>query len=665
MNSKDKEVNKGEGELSNKGEGQTTDKNQKEVTTVTSVLEFLKWVEKLNGTEILFRGQSCCAWKVESGARRIHKSETATKGETSHNRNIIDRAEIQGVYDESISKITNTDWGLLAQQQHQGAATSLLDFSASPLVALFFACQECPKKYKCECVFLRSSKCNNCKKYSKEKTCKCKQQGGKVYSMVVDDPNQFDEFDSLSKLQDKKNYKVENVITGHKSVYWKPGHINNRIIAQHSYFVVGGQIGNFQEYFIPESLKSCILATLYKFYDIKRTNLFPDESGFAESKSVRPQYTVVYLEYLDAGLKFHRSGKYDRAIERYTKIIDSKGYKNPYKIQAYNYRGVSKLSWGDVYQESGVYDKAEEKYHEAIEDLEHVEKRSAEIYNNLGLVRYSLGQNKIKLVQIKKAIKEYELASKNFQASLTLNELSSETYNNIGLLNRGWADIYLILGNTEKRDELLKKAIISFNQSINLDPYNADIYNNRGDIWMDLGDNQKALIDANYAIELNHRHYPAYANRAIIKAGIISDKYTSNKYEGQHSKLIMDYKDAILDCNASILFYPYYWRAYSIRGTIKSLLEEHESADEDFAQAFAINSNALAVYNPCITLLLHLVSHKKELEDYKGALDTCRWLLKYYEIVYEDNINNNEIELFIRKKKEVVEQQIKELENHI
>ena len=635
--------------------------NQIERTEVTSVLEFLKWVEGLDGTEILFRGQSCCAWKIESGARRMHKSETATKAETSHNRNIINRVEIQGIYDESISKITNTDWGLLAQQQHQGAATSLLDFSASPLVALFFACQECPKKYKCECVSC-FSKCDNCKKYSTEETCKCDQQEGKVYSIVVDDPNQFDEFDSLSKLQDKKNYKVENVITGNKSIYWRPGHINNRIIAQHSYFVVGGQIGDLKECFIPEDYKACILATLYKFYDIKRTNLFPDESGFAESKSVIPKYTVVYLEYLDAGLKFHRSGKYDRAIERYTKIIDSKGYKNPYKMQAYNYRGVSKLSWGDDYRDNGVYDKAEEKYHEAIEDLEHIEKRSAEIYNNLGLVRYSLGQNKLKLVKNKEGIKEYELALKNFEISLVINKSSSEVYNNIGLVYRSWAEIY---HDAENKKLLLEKALKSFDQGIELAPNNADIYNNRGYVWTDLGDNQKALIDVNYAIQFNHRHYQAYANRAIVKAGIISDRYISKKYEGQYSKLRIDYRDAILDCNASILFYPYYWRAYSIRGTIKSLLEEHESADKDFEQAFAINSNALAVYNPCIILLLHFVLHKKELEDYKGALNIYRWLLKYCEIVYEDNIYNNDIEPLLRKNKEDVEKHIKELENII
>ena len=34
------------------------------------------------------------------------------------------------------------DLSILAQLQHQGAATSLIDFSDNPLVALWFACKK-------------------------------------------------------------------------------------------------------------------------------------------------------------------------------------------------------------------------------------------------------------------------------------------------------------------------------------------------------------------------------------------------------------------------------------------------------------------------------------------------------------------------------------------
>ena len=98
-----------------------------------------------------YRGQRNAEWPLQSSAyRRLSGSET---GASSGNAVSVDRL-IE--YNENlISDFRNrrfdvsdgtrlTDLGALSLLQHLGAATSLIDFSLSPLVALWFACQDAP-----------------------------------------------------------------------------------------------------------------------------------------------------------------------------------------------------------------------------------------------------------------------------------------------------------------------------------------------------------------------------------------------------------------------------------------------------------------------------------------------------------------------------------------
>ena len=117
----------------------TENENQKEIISIYSVLEFLKWVEDLNRTEVLFRGHGCCAWNVESTAKRLHENETSQsalssiKNEILHNQNIINHSKKKSICGKSTSAIARTDWGILAQKQHNDEdVTSLLDFTSNP-----------------------------------------------------------------------------------------------------------------------------------------------------------------------------------------------------------------------------------------------------------------------------------------------------------------------------------------------------------------------------------------------------------------------------------------------------------------------------------------------------------------------------------------------------
>ena len=626
MNSKDNEVNKEEGELSNKGEGQTTDNNQKEVTTVTSVLKFLKWIEGLEGTEILFRGQSCCKYKVESGAKRLFGNDISySSSEISHNCNIIENAKMQGIYDNSNSATAKTDWGILAQQQHIGAATSLLDFSSNPLVSLFFACQICSKK------------------------CKCNQQGGEVYSIAVDHPVDFDEFDSLDKL---KKYKVEDVINDYRSIYWKPAHINNRIIAQHSYFIVGGQFNNLKKCFIPEENKEDILVDLYRLYDINRITLFPDEAGLAEAKSENPKYSVVYLEYLNAGLKLHRNGQYEQAIEKYTQIIKNAEYKDYYKRQAYNHRGFARVSWGFQFErsdeiqeninqyelgikdfnegiildeiimteESGKIQKIVKQYEASIKDFnEGVMLDEAIMVKKFGEIQETIKQYVVgvknfndgiildkaitikKLGEIQETIKQYETGIKYFNDGIILDNAimikeSIDTMHkiikdllkdhfNLALTNMQLANFYKNCGNDKKYKDSLRKAIAHIKKVLYYDNNYAEAYSFLAVAQVEeSGEYEKALNDINTALKMNPNSYCIYLDRANIRRiHIISGKL--NNIEQLHKYC----KEIIIDCDMVIRMCPNCYEAYIYRALANATLgNSKEMIKKDFDTALKI-----------------------------------------------------------------------------
>ena len=610
MNSKDNEVNKEGGELPDKGDGQLKDKNQEEVTKVTSVLEFLKWVEGLGGTEILFRGQNCCKHEVKSGAKRLFGNDISySSSEISHNFNIIENAKMQGIYDNSNSATAKTDWGILAQQQHIGAATSLLDFSSNPLVSLFFACQICSKK------------------------CKCNQQGGEVYSIAVDHPVDFDEFDSLDKL---KKYKVEDVINDYRSIYWKPAHINNRIIAQNSYFIIGGQFNNLKKCFIPEENKEDILVDLYRLYDINRITLFPDEVGLAEANSTNPKYTIVYLEYLNAGLKFHRRGQYEQAIEKYTQIIKNAEYKDHYKSQAYNNRGFARASWGSEIIKSGEIQGTINQYNAAIKDFNEAVKIN-------------------KTIQLTTSIDDMHRIT---------NDLSRNYYN-LGLTNMQLSTYYIKWGNDKEHKYLLEKAITHIDNSLFNNKKYAEAYSARGSAQAELGNYKQAFDDIRAAIDINPYLFKSYLARASIRFIQIRAYKLKNKYDDNKEQLQKISRDAISDCDRVIMLYHNCYEAYIYRGIFNAVIEESkEIIQNDFNTAFKIMPGAVDT-NLIYGFALSLLADNSGYELVDNDRNKCEELMEIYreclsnlEIFGKEYPKNKDVNKFISE----VKNRITELE---
>ena len=250
--------------------------------TVKTLSGFLKKIDeiiKLNNkkNKFLFRGQENKDWNVETSACRRSKEKEKSKPmseehEVYYNIRLIEQYKHADYHSNNSSEISKQDLGILAQLQHNGAATSLIDFSYNPLVALWFACE----------------------KSSKEDS-----KHGKVFILDITNEKKFEEIDSFEQIQDSKvsapeqaeNPKVYGILNNPKFFYWKPAHLNNRITAQQSYFLIGKrELPKMKGILILKSYKSSILKELSSTYGINETTLFPDLVGFAQANSVRSLY---------------------------------------------------------------------------------------------------------------------------------------------------------------------------------------------------------------------------------------------------------------------------------------------------------------------------------------------------------------------------------------
>ena len=175
---------------------------------IETIEEFIAKTEKLEGRSLLYRGLADATWEVSASAYRRIKtsSEEALPPPRifqNYMKQLLDSAGLRGFRDRQGR--SHSDLELLAELQHHGAATCLIDFTTNALVALWFACREELDK------------------------------DGKVAAMATDNTESF----STVSYQDLER-PIEEFLYKDKRLWkWEPSHLSNRIVAQQSIFVFG------------------------------------------------------------------------------------------------------------------------------------------------------------------------------------------------------------------------------------------------------------------------------------------------------------------------------------------------------------------------------------------------------------------------------------------
>ena len=261
---------------------------------IKSIEEFIAWTKQLEGRLLLYRGLANADWEVESSAhRRIKESQGASPPPIvfqNYIAQLLESAGLQGFRERQDRRLSDLE--LMAELQHYGAATCLIDFTTNALIALWFACEE------------KSDK------------------AGKVVAMATDDPEKFSEIG----YGDLKEKRIKEFLNTGKLWKWSPSSLNNRIVAQQSVFVFGeGNIGEsyYEEIEIDAGSKQSIKEVLEKFYGIKEQQLFNDFAGFALCNAHDKLYDEFTAEdFFILGITFEQQGEMEKDYELLSNVVD-------------------------------------------------------------------------------------------------------------------------------------------------------------------------------------------------------------------------------------------------------------------------------------------------------------------------------------------------------
>jgi hypothetical protein len=197
-----------------------------------------------------------------------------------YHNDLISKARKNG-YHISPEKIKElSDFELLAQIQHYGGATCLLDFTENILIALWFA--SAPTN--------RQSYIDKVDGQKKEFP-----SDGKIYIIDIDDEKNHIGFINQEIIKEKTIEQILKIdITGNENKIpinqrqkfwiWKPTKINSRIYSQDSIFFFGLPKFNaslFKEIVIPEQHKASLREILSRFFNINVETVFSDLQGFS------------------------------------------------------------------------------------------------------------------------------------------------------------------------------------------------------------------------------------------------------------------------------------------------------------------------------------------------------------------------------------------------
>lgn len=256
-------------------------------------------------------------------------------------------------------------------------------------------------------------------------------------------------------------------------------------------------------------------------------------------------------------------GKYEKAIEAYTKALADKNLSDPRRANIYNDRGVAKWRLKDT--EAAVDD-----FNRAIKLFPDY----SVVYNNRGNALMDLGRSK-------EAIADFDRA-------IALAAAYGVAYNNRG-------NAYFASGD-------YAAAARDFRKAAQLMPTNAVPFNGRGKTHSALGNRFAAIRDFNRAIALNAKYSSALENRAEALTAL-------NKH-----------KAAIFDFNHTITQRPSDPALYLARGRAYVAAGKYNSAFRDFDKALKLAPDMAEIFVARAAAHSRLKRHKAAKADLSKAI---------------------------------------------
>ena len=298
------------------------------MTYIKTFSQFIEWIAQFNNGQYLFRGVSKDCYKIEASAyRRLPTNSDDPSKLLDINKRLIDDARTLGHDLKNGRQLFDLD--LLAELQHCGAATCLIDFTRSALVALWFACQQSTDG----------------------------ETNGKVFAVRIDELGLFEKVTpELVTEKDIGHFFSPDESQVYQLYQWQPKLQNNRIIAQQSIFLFGGlPIVPVAECVILKDCKQNILTSLSQSSGITEASMFPDFDGFARLHT----HNKLDIEpdaqgNVQRGINAAQRGDIDTAMNYYNKAIEM----NPDYADAYYYRGRAYYNNNDDTNAIEEFDKA-------------------------------------------------------------------------------------------------------------------------------------------------------------------------------------------------------------------------------------------------------------------------------------------------------------------
>ena len=364
---------------------------------LTTYINQIQGVEHEEGSRLLFRGQSKSKWPLYSAAaRRLIKAgfnegylSEFTAEYIDYHRHLLDKADRIVPFGHGESNVPILE--RLAELQHFGIATGLLDFTWNPLNALWFAVSE--NRDSNGSVFILDDSILN--------------------TDYVNTKTGYQELDTIfSSTISRKQFSY--FLMEPKAV----GDAATRIINQKSVFLIGRPIVNYDyvtRVDVRAGDKLSLLRELEKM-DITNNSIYRDLHGLSKTENHESAYTIprTHRAYVRRAIRESRNGNFAVSLDSYNKAISL----DPSETSLHYHRGnVNSIQMN--------YTEAISDYTYVIDNLKDIKGLfyagiAPQVYLNRGNV-YSF-------------LKNYAMAESDYKESIKIDPGSLDAEFNLGNL---------------------------------------------------------------------------------------------------------------------------------------------------------------------------------------------------------------------------------------